>query len=283
MQGVQKEPRTFDHDGLRLVGDAYGPINGPAVILLHGGGQTRHAWGDSARRMGERGYHALAMDLRGHGDSAWAGEGGYRLEHFVGDLRFVASQLGRPPAVIGASLGGLTALMAQGERPELARAVVLVDIATSAQVKGIRRIVDFMTARPDGFASLEEVADAIAAYQPQRRRPTNLDGLAKNVRRGEDGRYRWHWDPAFIQGNGPDDSPLRKDRLVAAARKLTVPTLLVRGRQSDVVAREDAKEFLQYVPHAEYVDVSEAGHMVAGDSNDVFSRAVIDFLDRLPD
>ena len=268
-------------EGITLVGDAYGDPASPPVILMHGGGQTRHAWGDTALTMGRAGYRAIALDGRGHGESDWSPSGTYLIDYFIADLKAVLAELGRKPVLVGASLGGLTALLAEGESPGLSRAVVLVDIATSAKLDGIRRIVDFMSQKPEGYASLEEVADAIAHYQPQRKRPTNLDGLAKNVRRGVDGRYRWHWDPKFLRPSTPEGSPLRPERLRAAAGALTVPALLVRGKLSDVIGDQEVRQFLDLVPHAQYVDVSGAGHMIAGDSNDLFTEAVVAFLDRL--
>ena len=268
-------------EGITLVGDAYGDPASPPVILMHGGGQTRHAWGDTALAMGRAGYRAIALDGRGHGESDWSPSGTYLIDYFIADLKAVLAALGRKPVLVGASLGGLTALLAEGESPGLSRAVVLVDIATSAKLDGIRRIVDFMSQKPEGYASLEEVADAIAHYQPQRKRPTNLDGLAKNVRRGVDGRYRWHWDPKFLRPSTPEGSPLRPERLRAAAGALTVPALLVRGKLSDVLGDQEVRQFLDLVPHAQYVDVSGAGHMIAGDSNDIFTEAVVTFLDRL--
>jgi non-heme chloroperoxidase len=288
-------------EGITLVGDAYGSPGASPVILLHGGGQTRHAWGDTARALGLAGYRAIALDGRGHGESDWSPTGTYLIDYFIADLKAVIAALATPsdpppsglamgdgaghggavrPVLVGASLGGLTALLAEGESPGLTRAVVLVDIATSAKLAGIRRIVDFMSQKPEGYGSLEEVADAIANYQPQRKRPTNLDGLAKNVRRGADGRYRWHWDPKFLRPSTPEGSPLRPERLQASARALTVPALLVRGKLSDVVGEREARQFLDLVPHAEYVDVSGAGHMIAGDNNDHFTAAVLGFLDR---
>ena len=133
-----------------------------------------------------------------------------------------------------------------------------------------------MGQKPDGFDSLEEVADAIASYQPHRQRPRNLDGLAKNVRLGDDGRYHWHWDPTFRGGTAT--SPKRSERLEACARNLTLPTLLVRGGLSDILSEEGARSFLELCPHSEYVNVTGAGHMVAGDRNDIFAGAVIEFL-----
>src|SRR5262249_19237717 len=115
----------------------------------------------------------------------------------------------------------------------------------------------------------------IASYIPHRPRPTDLRGLAKNLRLGSDGRYRWHWDPSFANPNRVRRDP---ERFLRAARGLKVPTMLVRGKMSDVVSDDTTTEFLACVPHAKYVDVAGAGHMVAGDRNDVFSKAVTGFL-----
>ncbi len=266
-------------DGIRLTADAYGDAGGPAVLLLHGGGQTRHAWGGTARALGVAGWNAIALDLRGHGDSDWDPAKDYAISAFADDLLAITATLGAPPALVGASLGGLTSLVAAGERaPEAFRGLVLVDIAPQTEPEGVHRIVSFMGANPDGFASVEEAADAVANYMPHRPRPTSLAGLQKNLRLRPDGRYRWHWDPALLSGDRRVQESRDPDRLSRAARGLRLPTLLVRGRMSDVVSEEGAKHFLELVPHARYVDVSGAGHMVAGDENDAFTAAVLDFL-----
>jgi non-heme chloroperoxidase len=263
------------------VADAWGDAASPPVVLLHGGGQTRHAWGGTAAALAGHGWYALALDLRGHGDSEWAADGDYRLEAFACDLRAVAAALSRPPAVVGASLGGMAALVAQGESAApVVSAVVLVDIAPRVQAAGVERIIAFMTSHPDGFATLEEAADAVAGYLAHRPRPRDLAGLRKNLRLGEDGHYRWHWDPRMISGELRVNGTRDPDRLERAAARLTVPTPLVRGRMSDVVSEEDARAFLAVAPHARYVDVSGAGHMVAGDRTDRFTRAVVEFLSR---
>lgn len=266
--------------GVRLAGDAWGDPNGPLVLLLHGGGQTRHAWKGAGETLGRAGYYAIAFDARGHGDSSWAPDGVYGQDVMVEDLKSLVAQLGnRRPVLVGASMGGGTSLVGIGEDQVDATALVLVDIAPRVEPEGIEKILAFMQQRPNGFGSLEEVAAAIQAYQPHRKRPRNLSGLAKNVRLGDDGRYYWHWDPNFRANKL--DMAKRQQRLEACARKLTLPTLLVRGGMSDVVSDEGAREFLALCPHAEYVNVTEASHMVAGDRNDVFGTSVIEFLARV--
>ena len=270
-------------NGIELVADGYGDPAAPAVLLLHGGGQTRHSWGGTAESLAQSGFHAVSADLRGHGDSEWDPEGDYTFEMFQFDTEAWSEMLSRP-AIVGASMGGLAAMWTEGSRaadalPPACRALVLVDIAHRSEPAGVDRIVNFMTGRPEGYASLEEVADAIAEYMPHRPRPKNLGGLARNLRIGEDGRYRWHWDPAFMHRERPrTGDPM--NLFGEHAKRLTMPVLLVRGRMSDVVSEEAAHEFLEIVPGAEYVDVGDAHHMVAGDANDAFTDAVVEFLRR---
>jgi len=181
--------------------------------------------------------------------------------------------------LVGASMGGGTSLVAIGEDHVDATALVMVDIAPRIEMHGVDRIQAFMSRNPDGFDTLEEVAQAIASYQPHRQRPRSLDGLAKNVRLGADGKYRWHWDPRFRSARR--DLVRRQERFEACARRLVLPTLLVRGAASDVLSEEGARSFLEICPHSEYVNVTHAGHMVAGDRNDIFGNAVIEFLSRV--
>ena len=266
--------------GVRLTGERWAaPAGAPTVVLLHGGGQTRHSWRETAARLAATGRAVISMDSRGHGDSEWDPAGDYSLDAFAADLEILVATLDRPPVVIGASLGGMTALLAAGEHPGLVSALVLVDIVVAVEPAGVARIRDFMSAHFDGFASLEEVANAVAAYNPVRRRARNVDGLRKNVRLHEDGRWYWHWDPAFVR---IDDEPQRRvgrERLRAAAARIEVPTLIVRGAQSEVVSEAGLADMLGLVPLAQTVDVQKAGHMVAGDDNDVFAERLEAFLD----
>ena len=216
-------------------------------------------------------HRAFTLDQRGHGDSAWVKDKGYAFDDYASDAvavcRSIVAQTGKQPVLVGASLGGISGLMAEHlGGPKLLAGLVLVDITPHMDADGVSRIQGFMAERMrEGFATLEEAAEAIAAYLPNRAPRRSLDGLAKNLRQGEDGRYRWHWDPAFIDGprtinHGAETG---QQRLVDAARGLTIPVLLVRGQQSELVTEEAVNAFRAMVPHADFADVSGAGHMVA--------------------
>ena len=277
---------TAGVDGVRIVGDRVGDPLAPPVVFLHGGGQTRRSWGRAAAAVAERGWQAITLDFRGHGESDWSTEGDYRVTSFARDVLEVLNDLPPQPVLVGASLGGFTSMLLAGElAPGAVRAVVLVDIVPDMDQSGASRIHSFMHDRmKSGFDSLDEVADMIQEYNPHRPRPSDLDGLRTNLRR-RDGRWYWHWDPKFIDGTSalPPIEVTEVDRMHAAVQTILdtgVPMLLVRGQMSDLVTQERADEFIARFPAVDFVDVGGAGHMVAGDRNDLFAGAVVDFLDR---
>jgi pimeloyl-ACP methyl ester carboxylesterase len=274
--------------GNRLAADVFGDAGAP-VLLLHGGGQTRHAWRRTAVEIARAGRTAYAVDQRGHGDSEWVPDGAYSFRDFAADAAALAAELtrrhGEPPVAIGASLGGIASLLAAGDAksPPFA-ALVLVDITPRVDLTGVAKVQGFMRAHArDGFASVEEAADAVAAYLPHRPRPRSTEGLKKNLRLHPDGRWHWHWDPRFLEGRRPVDGNRSEieEQLLGAARQLKIPAMLVRGGSSELVQEEHAREFLALVPHARFADVSGARHMVAGDKNDQFSVAIMAFLNDL--
>ena len=276
-------PIRLEGAGVSIAADVGGAEGGPLVVLQPGGGQTRHSWGRAGATLADKGYHVLSLDVRGHGDSGWSPNGVYTLDRYLDDLVCVVAQFGnRPCYLVGASLGGMVSLLAAGEGRVQANGLVLVDVAPKIEWSGANRIKDFMLARPDGFASVEEAADVVAAYLPHRPRPKNNSGLLKNLRMGDDQRYRWHWDPRMLKENVTDAAVIRDStRLEHAARALTIPTLLIRGGLSDVVSQSSVDHMREVVPHAEVVEVAHADHMVAGDRNDAFNTAVIEFLTRV--
>lgn len=275
---VESKELIFTGVGVQLVGNVTGDPDNLPVLLLHGGGQTRHSWSSASRELARRGYYAVSIDFRGHGDSEWSQDGDYQMTTIRDDLLAVISQLPSMPVLVGASLGGIASLLAIGESSEAAaRGLVLVDITPRVELSGVKRIQDFMSARPEGFGSLDEVADAVAAYNPNRSRPSDVSGLLKNLRQ-RDGRYFWHWDPAFL--TQPDVlRPGYFERLDRAARGVRVSTLLIKGAESEIVSSETVAHMMELIPHAGFVDISGAGHMVAGDKNDAFNAAIFAFLE----
>ncbi|BBY31381.1 alpha/beta hydrolase [Mycolicibacterium sediminis] len=269
-------------DDLSLVADewnrdASSARDRPTILMLHGGGQNRFSWKNTGQILADAGYHVVALDSRGHGDSDRSPTATYTVEALCEDTLQVLYQIGRPVVLVGASMGGLTGIAAAHEAgPELVSKLVLVDVVPRFEKDGSARIRDFMFSSIDGFASLEEAADAVAAYLPHRDKPRNVDGLTKNLRQ-RDGRWYWHWDPAFL--TKPEDDPfVRVDKLEQAAISLEIPILLIRGKLSDVVSTEGVEDFLAKVPRAEFVELSDAGHTAAGDDNDAFTDVVVRFV-----
>jgi non-heme chloroperoxidase len=266
--------------GLELAASAWGDPANPPVLLVHGGGQSRHTWTRMARGLAEAGAYAVAYDQRGHGQSSWPADGDYSDDALVADLCAVARTFPRPPALVGASIGGLAALRALYECPGVrASCLVLIDIAHRADPAASERIRQFMEANVEGFATVEMVGEAVVTFLG-RERPTDLARLERNLRRGDDGRWHWHWDPRFVTSRPASEEQLaeREERFRTAARALTIPTLLIRAGRESLVSEEDARDFLAMVPHARYLNLVDADHPVSAETAHVFTEAVSSFL-----
>jgi pimeloyl-ACP methyl ester carboxylesterase len=284
---VSSTPHTVEFSGvqgLTLVADEWNrgvdaAAGRPTILMLHGGGQNRFSWKNTGQVLADAGFHVVALDSRGHGDSDRAPDADYDVETLTADVMQVLDAIGRPVILIGASMGGLTGiLVADRAGPDRVTRLVLVDVVPRFEKNGSARIREFMFSGLHGFGSLEEAADAVAAYLPYRTRPRSPEGLKKNLRL-RDGRWYWHWDPAFMTKPG-DDPQLRTEKFEQAAADLTILVLLIRGKLSDVVSPEGVRHFLDTVPNAEFVELSDAGHTAAGDDNDAFSNVVVTFVTR---
>ncbi len=275
-------PSTYRmRDGVEIVADVGGPEDAPVVVFMHGGGQTRHSWSGALPPLIHAGYRVINYDARGHGESSWSKDGVYTISLRAHDLATILKDVTTPVAHVGASMGGMTALQAVGEDLEpVASALVMVDIVPRPNLDGVTHIQAFMRAHSNGFADIEEAVDAVAAYNPHRPRPRNPAGLMKNLRLHEDGRLYWHWDPRMLDNAPPPEPGAIISTMVDHARKIRVPTLLVRGLSSDIVTDESVQEFRELCPSLEVFDVAGAGHMVVGDSNSVFNQGILEFLER---
>ncbi|MGN2252844.1 alpha/beta fold hydrolase [Frateuria sp. GZRe12] len=271
--------RFYAPDGLHLAVETRNGAGVRSLLFAHGFGQTRGAWNGAADALAARGCRCVSFDSRGHGESGRVAGGDYHMDQFASDLHALALAQPEAPVLVGASMGGLLGLVLAGEaRPAPFRALVLVDITPRWETAGVERILAFMQAHPDGFAGYAEAAEQIAAYLPQRRERKSEEQLKPLLREGNDGRLRWHWDPAMLAGV-VRESERYQPRLLAAAARVDVPVLLLSGQRSDVVSRETVAEFLNLVPHARHVEVPGATHMLAGDANDAFTREIAAFIE----
>ncbi|MGH8172285.1 MAG: alpha/beta fold hydrolase [Rhodanobacteraceae bacterium] len=268
--------------GVSLAVETWGSDRDPGIVFAHGFGQTRDAWAGTAAAIAGKGWRSVAYDARGHGDSDWRGDEPYAWEQLLDDLVAVAGFAGSRPVLVGASMGGLLGLAAEGLRAPLFRALVLVDVTPRWEPAGVDRIMGFMRAHPDGFDSLQHASEAIAAYLPHRGARKSPERLRALLCDHGDGRMRWHWDPRLLDEIA-QHSAAQQPLLIEAARRVRIPTLLISGGASDLVSRNTIDEFLALVPHARHVVVPHATHMVAGDDNIVFTRHVLEFLHTLQD
>ncbi|SEL69513.1 Pimeloyl-ACP methyl ester carboxylesterase [Pseudoxanthomonas sp. GM95] len=252
----------------------------PTLLYTHGFGQTRGAWHKTGLGLAAQGYAGLAYDARGHGGSQRnAHDLPYDAEQFIDDLIIVAGEQPEPPVLIGASMGGLFGLIAESRWPGLFSALVLVDITPHWEKAGLSRVLEFATAFPSGFESPAQAAELVANYLPNRPR-RSAEELIPLMHEGEDGRWRWHWDMRLID-DLVRDSAQHQDDIAEAARSVRCPVLLVSGGRSEMVSEDNIRSFQALVPHAQHVQLPQAGHMLAGDDNDAFTGAVLDYLGTL--
>ena len=275
--GVARRFSVIGADQNALVCDIYGPNEGPTTILLHGGGQSRSSWRIASRRLGNAQFKACALDLRGHGDSDWSPDGDYRIERFVADLVGVIEALGSPAILIGASFGGHVSLVTAARHPSLVRALVLCDVTPWIEGEATKAMRAAFHTAAAGFPSVQDAASHI---DEMRGFPSNLDAdrLHRHMRRGDDGRLYWRWDPQFFLSQETQDENLT-ELLTAATTDLKTPTLLIRAELSEVVTPQQISKFAQMVPHAHMAEIAGARHTVSADDNEEYASIILGFLD----
>lgn len=263
--------------GVELAAEAWGAEEDPAVLLLHGGGQSRHSWRAAAEILAAAGRYVLAFDARGHGDSAWPTDGRYDLEAEIGDVKAILAQMSSRPVVIGATRGAMIALAALGEAgPALASGLVIVDASPWLDPDEAKRVSALLGANTGGFGTVEEAVAASLALAPGREPPKDLNLVRARLRQDDAGRYHWKWDPRFLSGLGSDAAA----QLEAAAAGIAVPTLVIRGADSRFVSAEKAQRLTKIIPGAEYLEIEGAAHLATGDQAEVFNAALVEFLER---
>ena len=250
----------------------------PELVLLHGGSQNAHTWDTVAMALDRP---LVAIDLPGHGHSDGPGErpeGQLDAHGNAVDVAAAIRQLApAAKAVIGMSLGGLTAIALSAEAPELVRKIVLVDVLPGIKAQRAQHITDFVTG-PASFASLDELLERTARFNPARSRSSLRRGILHNAEQQSDGTWVWRWArhrrPAAPASPAPAApvpvSPAagtRYGQLWEALSSITVPLLLARGMRPDsVLDDDDERELLHRLPSAQVIHVEQAGHSLQGDT-----------------
>lgn len=252
----------------------WGTPDRPPLLLLHGGAQTAHSWDEVAPDLA-RDHHVLALDQRGHGDSAWAPAGTYRRDDFVADaIAFLDERGWRAATLVALSLGGLNAIACAATHPDRVRGLVVVDVVPTIAPAGGRAIRAQLAVRD--FASFEEAVERARAFNTRRTRANIEERLRHALRETPEGRWTYKFDPAI--GGGGLESDF--ERLWEQVRRIRCPTMLVRGAESAILTDEGATRFTRELPGAELAVVPAAGHSVMGDNPAGFLAAVRPFLAR---
>ncbi len=272
----------LEHDAsvgnLKLHYQEWGNPGAPAIVMLHGFGVSGHMFDEFAERMQDR-YRLIALDQRGHGDSDWASDGDYTRQAFVDDLEGFRQTLGLDRFIlIGHSMGGLNSVAYAVQHREHVRALVLVDVGPESAKEGVDNIVRF-TRGPDEL-EFEEFVEMAHRFNQRRSIENIRERMRHRLRPTENGKYTWKFDRRFReQDNGLRiGSELSNDQMWQLFRSVAVPTLLVRGSESDVLTADVAERAAREMERARLVVVPGAGHSVPGDNPDDFTQAVRDFL-----
>jgi pimeloyl-ACP methyl ester carboxylesterase len=251
----------LDHhlpDGRRLSGLRWGD-GPPRLVLLHGSAQNAHTWDSVALAL--RPVPVLALDLPGHGRSSWRPDGRYDPRSSAADVADALEALAPgADAVVGMSLGGLTANALAAGRPDLVRRLVVVDITPGVTRDKARDIHAFVEG-PQSFPSFGEIFARTVEFNPTRSAASLRRGILHNAHREPDGSWRWNYDRRPMSADGGSSAT----ELWGDVDEVRCPYLLVRGGSSPVVDDEDVAELRRRRPDARVVVVDGAGHSVQGD------------------
>lgn len=258
----------------------WGPSAAPLVIALHGGGQTSYMFEELGSALHRR-YHVIAPDLPGHGESTPLEDPmTFTREALTATIPPLLDAFGAGPAsFVGASLGGILSLTLAAADPERVHAIALIDVGHKLEADGVRRIVEFLS-KHESFGSLEDAADAVAEYAPQRGR-VDPNRLRRNLRQREDGRWVWKHNLGRLTAErlGQEDwESSIVDGLDEELARIAVPVLVLRGAASDVLSSDGAAEIAAKLPDARVVEVSNAGHLAAGDNPGTTVDLITSFL-----
>jgi len=274
---VLPSERIVDIGGLRFRYLDWGNDGLRPILFLHGGALTAHTWDLCCLALRDE-FHCLALDQRGHGDTDWAPDADYSIAAQREDVRGFVDKLGLDRFILaGMSMGAINALAFAIHYPEKLSHLVIIDAGPEIRRPGSRRIRDFVNggANPE---SLDAIIERALAFNPRRDPKILRRSLMHNLRQQTDGNWVWKYDRKRFQQMDRDAHTAERRALADGLAKITVPTLVVRGAESDVFHKEDAERLAQRLPDGRYVTIPRAGHTVQGDNPKELAEALREFL-----
>ncbi|HEV8032186.1 MAG TPA: alpha/beta hydrolase [Stellaceae bacterium] len=237
----------------------------PPILFLHGGALTAHTWDLVCMALREE-HHCLALDQRGHGDSDWASDADYSIGAQLADTKGFVDKLGLDKFIlVGMSLGAINSLAFAIAHPERLSHLVIIDAGPEMRRPGSSRIRDFVNEVQE-TVTVEAIIEKALKFNP-RRDPTILRrSLMHNLRQQPDGTWKWKYDTRRFKALGQDSHRAERAALADGLARITCPSLVVRGGESDVFHEEDAERLAARLPHGRHVTVPKAGHTVQGDN-----------------
>jgi pimeloyl-ACP methyl ester carboxylesterase len=270
---TEVQDATIELNGLRFHYRDWGNTDAQPLLLLHGFTGHARTWDTFAAAMRDR-YRVLALDQRGHGETEWASD--YAPERSVEDIDAFVTALGlKQFALLGLSMGGRNAYAYAALHPEEVERLVIVDIGPEIVPAGAERIQQGVQAN-DIFDDPEDAVRAARAANP---RPPDAElrhRILNNLKQTADGRWTWRYDKALRSGGRPPRPG--PETIWPLLSRMTAPTLLVRGAESDVLSRETAARMVQVIPNCRLIEVPDSGHSVPLDNPRGFLAAVQPFL-----
>ena len=247
------------------------------ILFLHGGALTAHTWDLCCLALRDE-FHCMALDQRGHGDSDWAPDANYSIAAQRDDVKGVADGLGLDGFVlVGMSMGAINALAYATHYPETLSALVLIDAGPNVRRPGSSRIRDFVNGGAEP-ATLEAIIERALAFNPRRDPLILRRSLMHNLRQQPDGNWTWKYDRQRFQRMGGEQHVAERRGLADGLTKITCPTLVVRGAESDVFHDEDAERLATGLPDGRWVKIPKAGHTVQGDNPKDLVATLREFL-----
>ena len=270
---VQPQDKTVNANGLNLHYLDWGNTGKPTLVLIHGLRGHAHSWDDVSASLCQD-FHVLSLDQRGRGDTDWAKDGDYGTDAYVADLAGFADALGLNSFILcGHSMGGRNAMTFGSRYPEKLEKLIVVDMGPDINREGGQRISREIVNVPEEFDSFEAVVEyqgkqnTFASDAVLRRRLTYATKLLSN------GKIGWKYDLAIREQRRQGTVPPSQD-LWPEIPKITCPTLIVRGMDTDVLAAEVAQRMVEVMPNAQIVEIPRSGHMVFEDNPSDFNTAV---------